>query len=630
MPDRMTILSRQIVTALLGVLLIGWFLPLSPVLPTAELDSSWRLGLAVACEQQRVVGVDLVFTFGPLGCLVTWQYWPATYLPSLALWLLIGYTATWLTFHAANGWAERLRGAAALALLGLTPDSALVALPIAFVWHGWHRGEMTIAVWVACFTLGALALTKFTLLPLSALALAAGLAMRRIGLTQTAVGLGLAASGFVVALAWAGQPWQSLSAFLGNAAEVARHYPDAMQWPASVDRVHYSQIAAVSLLLVAAATSGLVALSAAFRDEKSIWARISWIAFAFGTIALLVRHGSIRGDAPHLLPAFLCLAAWLLLVLPPSGTRLRRLCSLMLVALLLLALVMQDKAAVNLPGGSIAQRVLLSMRGGMLVLTGQDPRDGLNSGLETFAAALGEQVGKAWPQGRTVDFVSYDQFLLLAGKPDHWRSRPIIQSYSAYSPALTLLNARFLRSARAPESLVVAAQTIDDRLLTMDDAAIWEVIRRNYRVTGRLATGHLVLARRESETASEVTDATSRQVLAEDWVPLPSAEGRSLYASARWEATWVERFVAIVWKPPARFLELRMASGEMQRYRWIRAAGEGGFLLAPLIRDTESLALWLSGSIPDAVPPTAMRIVDATGQPVRATVSFGSYPYPIE
>jgi hypothetical protein len=298
---------------------------------------------------------------------------------------------------------------------------------------------------------------------------------------------------------------------------------------------------------------------------------------------------------------------------------------------LLLPLLMQEKAAVNIPGGSIAQRALLSWNGAVLVLAGQDPREGLDRGLQAFAAELTEKVGEAWPQGRTVDIVSYDQHLMLAGTPESWRSRPVLQSYSAYSPALTLLNARFLRSAQAPESLVVAGQTIDDRLLTMDDAAIWEVIRRNYQLTGRLATGHLVLARRESEAATEALDPRLYgHVEAEDWVSIPAAEGRSLYASARCEVTWTERLLTLVWKPPTRFLELRMANGETQRYRWIRAAGEGGILIAPLVKDTVSLTSWLSGSNADSVQPTAMRIVDAKGQPVRAAVSFGPYPYPIE
>ena len=85
---------------MLTLLIMWWFLPLRPTPPFAHLDSSWALGLALAWEQGLVFGTDIVFTYGPLGTLVTGQYWRATSHHALLFWAIIAGTAGWLAMIA--------------------------------------------------------------------------------------------------------------------------------------------------------------------------------------------------------------------------------------------------------------------------------------------------------------------------------------------------------------------------------------------------------------------------------------------------------------------------------------------------------------------------------------------------
>lgn len=618
------------IVAMVGVLATAWFMPLVPVLPEPQLDSAWRLGLALGCEKGLVHGIDLIFTFGPLGCLVTWQYWPATYLPALAFWFMVAATSVWLVVEAGTDRAERLRQIAALALLGFSTDSALLALPLAFVLHGWRTGRMSAAAWTACLALGPLALTKFTLLPLATVALITGLLVRTLSPVSVLVGFALAVGSAAIALTMASQPWQAFGAYLVQSVEVARHYPDAMHWPASFGPVDGTHAVAVAALLLGAASAAVLILAhAARRTDVSQLARLAFAAFLLAAIMLVVRHGTVRGDSAHLFPASIGLAGMLLLFRPPSQ-RLQSATSLAATLMILLATLIQDEASVNIAGGSMVDRVRLSVVGVSRLLTAVDPRADLDRALSRSAAQLRAQVGTALPPRGTIDVISYDQFLLLATDPARWSPRPILQSYSAYTPTLTRLNARFLNSDSAPESLIVAAQTIDERLVTMDDAAIWEVLRSRYLISGRLGTGHLVLSRRDAGRLARAAPVQA-VVEADDWVALPQVGRADLYASVRLAPTWWDRLRTALWKPPARFIEVRMASGAVLRFRLLTAAAEGGFLLSPLVRDTDSLARWLEGLENGAEPrPSALRVVDGHGTPVFAAFSFGAYPYSLE
>jgi hypothetical protein len=188
-------------------------------------------------------------------------------------------------------------------------------------------------------------------------------------------------------------------------------------------------------------------------------------------------------------------------------------------------------------------------------------------------------------------------------------------------------NARVLRSDHAPQTLLVAVQTIDRRLPTLDDAASWEIMRTHYRIAGRLDSGHLILDRRKELLEAPGKPESAATVEGQDWTTIPAAAGSGLYASIRCERSFFERLISTVWKPPSRFLEVQLSSGVVRRFRLVEPAAEAGFLLSPLLLETEDLRRWLDS---DDVPlgPLAVRVVDNQGRPIAARYVLGPYPYP--
>jgi len=612
--------------ALLTALAALWFVPLRPELPSGQLDSNWRLGLSLACEQGLAFGQQIVFTFGPLGCLVTWQYWPSTYLPSVAFWLGIAAIAGWLVFDAMENLGERMRALLALLLLGLTVDSALLVLPLAFVLHGARTRSMTPVAWLACLALGPLALTKFTLLPLCVLALAAGLAVRDVRATTRLVGLVVACVGALVALLAAGQPLDALLSYLFASLEITRHYPDAMHLPAEGGRLERIGLALGASLAAGATVAGFLAVQPVVRSDRNTIAKVAMALFVVGTLAVVFRHGTTRGDAEHVFPALVSMMAFLLLWFPRPEQPQRPWALAAVLSLLVLAFQLHVAAGMNIPGGSIPGRVQLSTAGVSRFLDGSLRRS-LDDGIEDLRGRIRAQVGPSYPLDTSVDVLSYDQHLVLVGDPGSWRPRPVFQSYQAYSAGLAMRNARFLRSDHAPQTLLVAAQTIDRRLPTLDDAASWEIMRTHYRVAGRLNSGHLILDRRKESLDAPGKPENAVIVEGQDWTTIPAAAGPGLYASIRCERSVFERLVSAVWKPPSRFLEVRLSSGVVRRFRLVGPAAEAGFLLSPLVLETESLRRWLEGAdVP--LRPLAVRVVDNRGRPLAARFVFGPYPYP--
>ena len=612
--------------ALLTALAALWLVPLRPELPTGQLDSNWRLGLSLACEQGLAFGQQIVFTFGPLGCLVTWQYWPSTYLPSVAFWLGIAAIAGWLVFGAMENLGERMRALLALLLLGLTVDSALLVLPLAFVLHGARTRSMTPVAWLACLALGPLALTKFTLLPLCVLALAAGLAVRDVRASTRVTGLVVACVGALVALLTAGQPLDALLSYLSASIEITRHYPDAMHLPGEALWPEHTDLALGASLAAGVAVAAFLAIQPVATSGRHTIAKAAMALFIVGTLAVVFRHGTTRGDAAHLFPAFVSVMAILLLWFPRPEQPARPWALAAVLSLLVLASELHVDAGLNIPGGSIPARVHLSVEGASRFVDGTLGRS-LDEGIEDLRARTRAQAGPSYPLATSLDVFSYDQHLVLVGDPGSWRPRPVFQSYQAYSAGLAMRNARFLRSDRAPQTLLVAAQTIDRRLPTLDDAALWEVMRTHYRVAGRLDSGHLILDRRNESLDAPGNPESAMTVEGQDWTTIPAAAGPGLYASIRCERSFFERLVSAVWNPPSRFLEVQLSSRVVRRFRLVEPAAQAGFLLSPLLLETEDLRRWLDD---DDVPlrPLAVRVVDNRGRPVAANYVFGPYPYP--
>lgn len=80
----------------------------------------------------------------------------------------------------------------------------------------------------------------------------------------------------------------------------------------------------------------------------------------------------------------------------------------------------------------------------------------------------------------TADIYSHEQSDLIASG-NRWNPRPVLQSYSAYTPALAWANRDHLQGPAAPDTIFFRAETIDGRLPALDDGPSWFALLEHYR-----------------------------------------------------------------------------------------------------------------------------------------------------
>ncbi len=207
------------------------------------------------------------------------------------------------------------------------------------------------------------------------------------------------------------------------------------------------------------------------------------------------------------------------------------------------------------------------------------------------------------------DIYSYDQARLLAANLD-WSPRPVLQSYSAYTPALLRLNAAHLRGVNAPRNVVFAIQPIDHRFPALEDGASWPLLLSGYRFAGyageaailqrRLASGHFRL-----------------QVLAvgrysmDQRIALPKLAGTILWVEIDIRPTLAGRIVNLLYKLPVLYLSLQYPGGGIERYRYIEGMGETGFVIVPTVANTPDFVALIQN--PAALPRASAFSITTTG-----------------
>ena len=173
-----------------------------------------------------------------------------------------------------------------------------------------------------------------------------------------------------------------------------------------------------------------------------------------------------------------------------------------------------------------------------------------------------------------------------------WNPRPILQSYSAYTPALARLNREHLLGERAPDWVWFTVEPIDGRLASQEDGASWPVLLRDYEPIQK-ARGGMVLKRRVAGAASvPELGATliQRSVQFGERIELPR-DGGALSFSLDARRNVLGQLLHTALKARSLMVELELASGETRRLRLVSGMLVEPVVLSPLVESSEEFAL---------------------------------------
>ena len=521
-----------------------------PLPPIGGLDPSWLAGLEMAHHAGLTFGTQVVWTYGPLGFLDDTTLW----FNHLAI-ASIAYTIT-IRFGLAAAifvCSRRTFGnvvAFLLAIIVASVDAALQEPVIALccgVWMVTRSAENERrSLWLsgALGALSAIEVLNKQSIGVSLVALTAVTILCLPGSRgkPAAAALGAGIATFLVCWLALGQALGAVPHYLGHAIQISSGYAGAMSLGAGGLGWAYTAAAvAIAVGVWAALTMTETGTTRARSGVVALW--IVFCFFAF-------KEGFVRADPIHLEAFFAALLAGFFAF---SWQPRRRPAALIAAA----GLFVFALAAESLPFNDVVDptgKARIAVRQIRTVLSSSRRHALIEAGRAGIEAAEPlDGTSLALVRTRTVS-VFPSELALVWAYHLRWDPVPVLQSYAAYTSSLDQIDADFVRSARAPERLILQPNTaIDGRVPWFDEPSTSRAILCRYRVLHR-TSAVAVLGRGPDRCSSERLQSRVRAAWGQRVsVPAPPDSHSLVFVKVSGvQPSGLERVVALLYKPATR------------------------------------------------------------------------------
>jgi hypothetical protein len=588
-------LSRLAVNFILCSTVIAVFVPFRPNMPAPGLDNSWAYGMNQAIAQGLVFGRDIIFTVGPYASVYTTVFHPATdglmMLGSGCLGICSAVALLWLTRGAPLRWALALT--VALAGFALQRDVLLLLYLLLLVLvvyrltlptcHGFHlaRDFFTLpGLALIFFVSGLLPLIKLSLLPVSAAetVLSALFLMQGRQFTLAAIVVLAPLGGLLSFWMIAGQRLGDLPGFVLNTEPIISGYSEAMAYFGRSRELLLYCVASLSALCLAASAK------AAPRSSRS------FMVLSLGALLFLAfKEAFVRHDA-HAVVA----GTFIVVVAIALNFCVRARGSGLMLALALASWADIDQWHVE----SSTRSVIENVRGTYeYLVSGVYTRLNDDGALRRIYDERVRAIAAEYPvkalKGRT-DVYFYGQSILLASG-NQWSPRPVLQSYSAYTPKLASLDEQHLTGEQAPDNILFRVEAIDGRLPSAEDGPSWPTMINNYFPV-EINSGFLYLSKKPAPATTPARLLISEQDYAlGDSVVLPASTDL-IFAQIDIRPTIAGQIAAFFYKLGPLEIEIELPDRVRKTYRIVSGMAKAGFLISPLVESTDDFARLFTGT----------------------------------
>lgn len=578
----------------LVILTVGCkIIPFSPLMPTMGLDEAWHVAMNQAVAAHMSLGRDIIFTFGPYVFLYTRTYQP------LIDHLMMG-GAIYLALTYAFALILLLRGAGFIQMAGLwlaivapsLSDNLFYLYPLLVGLVLWSLSDSQAKVprsawqlwwlpFVLCFPFGMLSLIKgsFAIICVMVAGLSVGfLVMRRMFVSATAIAIALVVS---IIFFWvlAGQAIGDLAAYLHSMGEIAGGYTDAMSTSGSAWEV-----------LVYVGAAALVMLHVLLGNWGGACARLYVLGLFAIYLFLALKSGFVRHDGHCLISASAVLLAAAMVVVQRKSS----------IAVLSFLITAVAYAFIVHGYASLKLRDLSRDVGAIYSSAWQGIGDRLAPGgplkarYEQSMKALADNAHLPKLDGGT-DLYSLGQSYLIASG-SAWDPRPVIQSYSAFTPWLARANREHLFGQKAPQNIWFKIEPIDGRLPSLEDGASWPVLLGRYQLAG-IHDDYLLLKRREQIVGADAELGSLAPAVYRFGrsISVPAGDD-PMIAEVDIKPSFIGKLADVLFKRRPLSITVHLENGEMRNYRIIAKMAESGFLISPLVEDTKDFGMLYGGS----------------------------------
>jgi hypothetical protein len=570
------------------VTIIATFVPFSPVMPAASLDPSWQFGMNQAVAQGLFFGREIIFTFGPYASIYTKSYHPSTdfMMVSGSLYLAMSYWVCFVLLMKNVPWRWILAFCVVLAGLMYSRDALLFSLPllvglltfkILFLEEGRLVKSKFAPIYVALFfaSFGLLPLVKGSMLILCGAIAALCSALFIANRHRLLAIICLFAPMISMLLFWiaSGQSPITLPNYFISMAPIVSGYTEAMAIDGNINEIILYFGASIFLLLA-------IFIQTQITSTSKIFLFCIYFVFLF----LSFKAGFVRHDGHAIISGTSILIAALLLPFI-FNTRI----ILLAIVFTLISWLYIDSHYIKISTEYIASNFKSTYSSAWHGIKNRiENRNWPRLEFDAAVNSLRKQVPFPVLHG-TTDIYSYNQSYLISSG-NSWSPRPILQSYSVYTPALAEINRKHLLGSQAPDNIIFRVEPIDGRIPSIEDGASWPILMSNYQ-PDRVESDFLFL--RKKENLGKIEDPlklTSEKHTFGESVNLPYSS-QPIFAQIEIKPTVFGRIASIFFKPSQLKITLDLKNGIKKRYRIIAGMAQSGFLISPLIENTAEFGM---------------------------------------
>jgi hypothetical protein len=557
-------------------------------MPFSGLDPSWKFGMNQAMAQGFSFGQEIIFTFGPYASIYTKMYHPATdfMMMSGSLYLALSYWICLIFLTKDVRWPWLLAFCTILVVMRYLPDTLLFSFPLLVGLASFKITSSQYKISVkskATIFYFALLFAPFGLLPLikGPLIILCGTIVFLSGAFFIANKHRVLAITCLISptvsmmLFWlaAGQAVISLPHYFIAMIPIIFGYTEAMALQGSMSQVILYLFASAFLLF-----------SIILQKPLSTTTKIFLFGIYFVFLFLSFKAGFVRHDGHAVISGSSILIAALSLSFI-FNTRI-------IFFVIVFALIAGGYAVNRYHTTSIRQMandyktIYLSAWNGFKnrIKYKSWPKSDFDAAVKSlkYQAAFPVLLG-------TTDIYSYNQSYLISSG-NIWSPRPILQSYSVYTPLLAEENKKHLLGVKAPSNIIFKVEPIDGRIPSIEDGASWPVLLANYQPI-QVVNDFLLL--RKKENSSEIVESLklkSEKYFFGENVDLPFSDYPIfIYLDIR--KTFFGRLASILFKSGQLQITLELKNGTKRQYRMIADMAKSGFLISPLIENTAEFGM---------------------------------------
>ena len=550
------LLRDACIAAVVGALSILLLDPVNGAMPGVDLDLSWPYTLADATARHIPFGRDMVFTFGPLSSLYSRVFLPDQRLTVVVLKAILVMAFCLATVAMSRQTVRWIALALPLLVANLLlSDPFFLAAPWLLVAladspmqsRRWHVASLL----VLSVVLGPLLLVKGSLaVPLVVSTGAAAVVVSRRSLAEALALPSAALASILVAWLAMGQHLLDLPYFIRGEGIVAEGYTNAMSVFGDPREI-WAYLAGVVLLLASQVVPRRAPLMPILTAVV-----ILFVAFKAG----FVRHdghSNIAGGTLALLGLLLFLFRGTL----AAGVGL-------LASLVAWILIAANYWPVD-PASSW-DRMTNALNDNITAIRAAevDPATFRRS-FEAAKAMIAASAALP-PTNGIVDLYPDAQAMLLASNRGYY-PRPVMQSYSAYTPELAFLNADHLQGPHAPKTAFFSIAPIDGRYPALEDGPSWPALLGQYRFRS-YTQAYAVLDRVPSASADTIGPTTVRDTPRfGDTVTVPQ-DAPFIWAKMQFHPTLLGYFASALFKMPLLHMDVSTADGQTKTFRMVPVA----------------------------------------------------------